>query len=285
MKSRMSKYETPLNNQRTKRNESLYKRISNEELSEFTLNSNVKVLGDHSKGLNVEQIREMLDMKYREEPKRKSVNLEQFPERKEPKEVVPEETKEYDINTILQKARSEKVSNYETERLKKLRDTQYDILKNLELTSEEIKEEKSEEEQKLLNLINTITEKEFLKQEKEEEVVEELDPLDILSDLKGTEHTAVFEPIIPPKEENKTDEATKKIKKVIEEEVQNQIDKSFFTTSTQFTQSDFDDFNDLKQDVKSSKILIKVLIALILIILTIGILFLFNIFLNLGWFS
>ena len=38
-----------------------------------------------------------------------------------------------DINSILEAARQEKEVDYEEERLKKVRDTQYDILKNLEL--------------------------------------------------------------------------------------------------------------------------------------------------------
>ena len=77
---------------------------------------------------------------------------------------------------------------------------------------------------------------------------------------------------------------TKTLKEVVHEEIQNQMDKSLFTGSATFAQNDFEELNDLKEDVKSSKILIQILIVLILIILIVGVILLLNNFLNLGWF-
>ena len=82
-----------------------------------------------------------------------------------------------------------------------MRNTQYDILKDLDILKkddEEIEEEdiekakpvnKEKEEKKLQELIDTITAKELIKQED----LDELDPLDLLSDLRGTdENTKVL---------------------------------------------------------------------------------------------
>ena len=275
MQSRMGKYyDDTSDDKRTRKNHGLYQDIKDTELDDFKINSNVAVLDDDASNIDVSEIRELLNSKYNEIPKRKSIVLD--PE--ESREPIIDETKDYDINTILQKARSEKPVDYEVERLKKLRDTQYNILKNLDLAGKgeemdmETTKTLTEEEKRLLTLINTITKQELEKKE-------DLNPLDILTDLKGNEQTKVLEPVSL---ENPVD--TEMIKEVVQEEVQSQIDRSFYTNSSAFTQSDFDDFNDLKEDVKSSKVLIQILIVLILIVLVVGIIILLNTFLNLGWF-
>ena len=272
MNSRMNKYyEQAPNKERTKRNQELYQEIKVAELDNFNLNSNVSVLGDNTPQIDVEKVREMLDVKYNEIPKRKSIPVALEEELVEELDI----TKDYDINTVLQKAHSEKVSDYETDRLKKLRDTQYNILKNLDLEPQEEKKEISEEEKRLLNLINTITEKELAKKD-------EMDPLDILTDLKGNDE--VTEPVEKENTITQPPIDEQMIKEVVQEEVQNQIDKSFYTTQTSFSAEDFEDFNDLKEDVRSSKTLIQILIILILIILIVGIVFLLNTFFNLNLF-
>ena len=110
-----------------------------------------------------------------------------------------------------------------------------------------------------MSLINTITSKELSKTSK-------LDPFDILSDLKGSDDTKVLSGI---EEEVKKEET----KKLIEKE---KLENSFYTTKNAFTQSDFDDFNDLKDDMKSTKIVIRILIVLIIIGFVAGILFFLN---------
>ena len=270
MQTRMGKYYEPTESGRSRKNHSLYQDIKDTELDDFKINSNIAVLDDNASEIDVEEIKEMLNSRYNEMPKRKSINLDL---EEEPSEPLIDDTKDYDINTILEKAHSEKTVDYEVERLKKLRDTQYNILKNLDLTTKvEESEIKTEEEKRLLNLINTITEQELAKNESS-------NPLDILTDLKGDENTKVIEPV---NLQNTVDMGT--IKEVVQEELQSQIDRSFYTNSSAFTQSDFDDFNDLKEDVKSSKVLIQILIVLILIVLAAGIVILLNTFLNLGWF-
>jgi len=184
---------------RTKRNEELYREVSNLEIEGFDVNSNVSVIGKSKKNIDLDEIRDIIEHKYHEEPKNKSIGLDAT---QELPEIDLSETREYDINSIIEKAKSTKEVNYEEDRLKKIRNTQYDILKNLNLDLKEEKEDRIEmldedtlemvpvkEEKKamvsetkdheLLDLINTINIQEKLQDTKE------LDPLDILTDLKG----------------------------------------------------------------------------------------------------
>ena len=130
MNSRMEKYydSTKTIGKRSQKNEQLYKEVSKQTLEDFHVNSNATVLSDNGTSIDLEMLKDMLDKKYRDNNKpHKPLNLD-FPQEEEP--ISLEQTKEYDINAILEKARESKTVDYETERLKKLRDTQYDILKS-----------------------------------------------------------------------------------------------------------------------------------------------------------
>lgn len=251
MKTRMEKYydnNEELIGSRSKRNEELYKEINKSEIEKFEINSNATVLASNGRNIDVEQIKRILDTKYKEAPKRKSIVLEETIE----EESVPlEQTREYDINAILERAREQKEVDYEKERLKKIRDTQFDILKNLNL-KEEVEEEDTPENN-LMTLIDAIN--------KKENNQKEIDPLDILTDLKGSENTVTLSGLKEEVEEKLLESESKK-----EEE----IDDSFYTTSVNFLQSDFDDFNDLKKEVNSHKVMIRIVIVLIVIALLAG---------------
>lgn len=253
---------------RSRKNEELYQEMSHDELTEINLASNAHVIGENNRNIDVEKIKELLEKKYHEEPRKSRSLIKQQEEIEEEVEEPKEETKEYNINAIIEKAKQDKEIDYERERLKKVRDTQYDILKGLSLN-----EEKEEEPSKvtsnkddLVNLINTITEKELTR---------EMDPLDILTDLKGSENTVVLDGIKEQveKEEQKPKENDKK-----------EIDKTFYTNSVSFSKSDFDDFNDLKEDMETNKTLIKVLLIIITIAFIAGVLFFANHFFHLNWF-
>lgn len=249
---------------RRERNANLYKEMSNEEIENFDVNSNVKILDQNPHEIDIAKIREMLDRKYREPEVSKPLAKV---EDKTYKEIDLEETREYDINSILEAAKDKKEEDYEVDRLKKLRNTQMDILNNLDLNMPKVKEEKSNsaEEEKLRELIDTITLK--------EEENKGLDPLDLLKDLKGSENTMVIPPVETPLMSNKDETKT------------GEIDNSFYTTSNVFTQSDFDDFNDLKEDVESTKTIIKVLIAVVIIAFIVGVFFILNRVLGWGLFG
>ncbi len=276
METRTEKYNTTAIKlpSRTDKNKQLYDEISKYEIDKFDLESNAKVLGNNNKTIDVEKIKKIIDTRYNDAPKRRSIRIEE-------EEIVEntklDETTEYDINAILEKAKSEKVVDYEKERLKKLRDTQFDILKSLELNTEMKKETNKEEE--LINLINTITAKEFVKQEA-------TDPLDILSDLKGSDKTEVVNGIIDSvtKELEKNEKTTKEIKIPEKEEKIKNPEEKFYTTSNSFTQSDFDDFIDLKKEVKSNKIGLKIVIGVIIVAVLIAFAIFLNNFLDLGLF-
>ncbi len=260
MSSRMDRYyeEEPVVASRTKRNEQLYQEINHNDLEDVNLSSNAHVIGDND--INIDGIKELLEKKYHEEPKKTSIFAEVDQNKAEL--IDTEETKEYDINAILEKAKLNKDVHYETDRLKKIHDTQYDILKSLDVNKEddETDSKVTSNKEDLVELINTITEKEMTK---------ELDPLDILSDLKGSENTVVLEGVTKDSEKEE-------LKDTVKEEVKKEIDKSFYTNSLSFTQSDFDDFNDLKEDVASNKILVRVLLVVMAIALVVGIVFLVN---------
>jgi hypothetical protein len=286
MKSRSEKYydeDTKVYQSRTSRNSNLYKEINKSELNDFNIASNAKVIGENdSNSVNVDKLKEILEKNYHDIPKRREVKL--VPDVEEPS-LELEETKEYDINAILEKAREEKEVDYEKERLKKLRDTQYDILKNLNVEEEprETKAAGDKTKEELLELINTITENEINKTK--------LDPLDILTDLKGedtntmvmgaNDTTEILKNLVAEKNEEKIQEPKKP---TTIEEKKDKIDNSFYTNSLSFTQSDFDDFNDLKEDVESHKLLLHIIIIVITIAIIIGIVILLNSVLHLGLF-
>ncbi len=258
MASRMEKYYSEHDDVvgcRSKKNTELYKEINNSDIDKFEIQSNATVLTDVNNNIDVEKIKKILDTRYNSAPKRKSIRIEL--DNEEINERI-DDTKEYDINAILEKAKEEKEENYEKDRVKKLRDTQYNILSNLNLVKDE-NECYNEEERTLINLINTITEREMLNRSKD------LDPLDILSDLKDDESEEVEE-----------DDKTLPSDELGEQD----IDTSFYTNSNKFTESDFDDFNDLKAEVNSHKQLIKIVIVLLFVSFVAGLFVFLKVYLN-----
>ena len=296
MRTRLDKYLSDTDDapKRTRKNNELYEEIKHTEISDFTIGSNAKVIGENKSQIDIDKLKDILEKNYQEQPKRRSVKFE-LPEEEE---VELEKTREYDINAILEKARAEKEVDYEQERLKKIRDTQYDILKNLEVDAE--KESKAANErtkEELLDLINTITLNENQKKTIHEEISEEnddteesdetseLDPLDILSDLRGDENTVVagakeFTEQLENEEEKKKkqEQAKKEIREALDEDV----DDSFYTNSMSFSKKDFDSFDDEESRVGS--IIVKILIMIVFIAFVVGIVIFLNEFLNLGWF-
>lgn len=280
MKTRMEKYYDEENNNialRERKNKNLYENINDYEVEDYEIKTNATVLDNNAKNIDVEKIKKILDTKYNKQPKRRSIVVDEE-DYQEP-DISLDETREYDINAILEKARSEKEVDYEKERLKKIRDTQYDILNSLDIDTEK-KEEPTEEKNELMDLINTITAKELeVKNQKED-----LDPLDILTDLKGSDNTVVVDGVHEEESVNETSpimslEEADKIKPTIMENKTQDL-----TSTLQFTQSDFDDFNDLKKEVKSSRALIYIIIIIVSLILIAGVIIFLNNFLNLSLF-
>lgn len=292
MKTRVNKYyeesskEAP---RRTTKNTELYEEIKKSEIENFDIGSNAKVIGNNEAQIDINKLKDILEKNYQEVPKRRSLKLDKIEE----EEIELEKTREYDINAILEKARAEKEEDYQSERLKKIRDTQYDILKTLEDPQEDVKKSASEKaKEELLDLIQTInlnetqskTLKALAKEEPPREEVEDeeadLDPLDILQELKGDENTVVA----GAKEmEEKLEEAKKKQEKEeINEALDEDLDNSFYTNSLSFSKNDFATFDDIEDG--KGKIVIRILIFLIVIAIIAGLVIFLNDFLNLGWF-
>lgn len=281
MKTRMEKYYDEDNNNialREQKNVNLYENINDYEIDSYKLEANATVLDSNAKNIDVEKIKKILDSKYNKQPKRRSIIIEDYDE-EEPNTNL-DETREYDINAILEKARSEKIDDYEKERHKKIRDTQYDILNSLDIEeAEEV--ESQDKESELMDLINTITALEVKNTKKEENI----DPLDILTDLKGSENTVVVDGVHEESESvGETSpimslEEADKIKPTIMEQKNQEL-----TSTLQFTQSDFDDFDDLKKEVKSNRAFIYIVIVLVVLIFVGGIIIFLNHFLDLSLF-
>ena len=143
--------------------------------------------------------------------------------------------------------------------MKKLRDTQFDILKNLNIAEKEDEEEDLEEDN-LKTLINTIA----LNEHKNNE---DSSPLDILSDLKGNDDTEVLKGL---KEEiEKDDEELDKTQK--SNITDTQMINSFYTSSNALKQKDFEDIEDFSKEVESNNIFIKILIGVIIIVFLVGV--------------
>lgn len=251
MDSRMEKYnsEKPTLKKRTERNKELYKNINNEILNDdFDINSNMTVLNNDSRVIDVDKIRDMLDRKYRvDESEKKHLNVPDI----KCEEVELVNTKEYDINTILEKAKKNKNFDYDKERLKSIHNTQYDILKNLDL--EKTEENVSDDEENLVNLINTIT------------------ALELKNKTNKKKHEEALEmfPEFKEDDDEKTEETD-------EYKTSNSI--------LNFENKDYDEFEDLKKDIKSNSMLIKVVVILFILILLVGALLFANNYFDLGLF-
>lgn len=184
------------------------------------------------------------------------------------------EEKNYDINAILKKVKDEKNSIDEENQNRKLRNTQYDILSNLNIKSKKQDEEPvtkvdlESQKAELQGLIDKVTRKNNIQDEESELIQNEIDndPLGLLSDLKSETQKIVTDPVQPAEdfEVNK------------EELIPNEKDddeSSFYSDSFTFSKRDFEGFQDLEIEEKSSNGLIKLLIViLILIIIVVGVL-------------
>lgn len=311
MQSRMDKYnttETPYKS-RSEKNKNLYNDVKNSTLTNFDVNSNESVIETNAKSIDVNKLSQILDQRYNDyAPKRRSIEVPAYEEPIVEQPLV--ETKEYDINAILEKAKQGKNVDYNKERLKKVRDAQYEILNNLDLEIQKIDESKKTkdrkaEEENLMNLINTITQIEIKnKQEYKDKDTEA--SLDLLSDLKDDVEKAeeeIEEEVIPPqKEEVKKEETIED--SIIEPEPTSEIslvktvDKKEETKEKEDNHeehvektlskldidiSSYDDFADVSKS-DTGVVIIKIAIFVVIIALVLGAVYVLNILLDLGLF-
>ncbi len=139
MSSRMEKYDNVSldNMSRTKRNKTIYNSNDMSNLSRIKTNTNVSIISDAPKEIDLEKIKNYVySLNDENEEKKKRISLE-LPEEEE---VVVErkEIKNYDINTVLEKAKDNRESDYGEDRYRKINNTQIDILKNIKIKDEVI---------------------------------------------------------------------------------------------------------------------------------------------------
>ena len=194
----MEKYENVSldNMSRTKRNQDIYNSTDMSDLSRIKTNTNVSVISDAPKEIDLEKIRNYVKaMSDEHEEKKKRISLE-LPEEEEVV-VKRKEIKDYDINSILEKAKDKREVDYEEDRHRKLNNTQIDILKNIKIKEEAAEEldpditvpidELNTEEKTIVDLIQDIQNNS--KNNKTEKQ-------DLFSELMGDdENTIVMAPI------------------------------------------------------------------------------------------
>ena len=236
MASRMDKYHNNSSSigTRSVRNEKLYKNIY--ENSEYSNIEDIATL-DKTNEIDLAQIRELL--KEREEKKKKQIEKKEIP--KVYTKPIYEE-KNYDIRDVLVKAKDEYVPD---EKNRSLRNTQYNILKNINIKDEMSKEEQLEIEK--TNVLKNLDDNEL--------------SLDML-DLKSTGNTIV--------EKTNVGDLLKEVQEAKDKyqpENEDSLDKSFYTSSLNFKEDDFEQLKDLQDSIDSNNKLIKILFVLFLIVI------------------
>ena len=272
MNSRVEKYqyneeETQIPS-RLEKNRELYNNVDISELSRVTPNSNVRVLENAPRTIDIEKIKQYIEESGDEPERIRRVVVNEDIVVKRPE---VQEKREYDINSVLEKAKQSREIYYEDEKHKKLRDTQYDILSKIKMYEEEVPVQKEKiefntDEKTLIDLINTVT----LSKRND----------DLLSELRGGDNTVVTSPI---NEEAKDDYIEKIISDKLDapvtvdqtpEEEQNldstmvkNLDKSFYTNSTSFSKEDFEGLEELEKKVKKNGAFVKFIVVLLTFLL------------------
>lgn len=306
MQSRMDKYNSSdiAYKSRTQKNQDLYEDVKTGSLKDFDVNSNFSVIDADADSIDISKLGKILDEKYNEyTPKRRSIEVPAYEE--EPIVSQPlVDTKEYDINAILQKAKQGKNVDYNKERLKKVREAQYEILNNLDLELKKVEDakknsERKAEEDNLMNLINTITQLEIKNKEESKkkdndsslslfsDLIEESDTEDQeeklppMSDVTQTQKEIRLVVIDPEKAKEIEKENEEKNSENKEENREEKVEKTLSKLNIDL--SSYDDFSDIsKQD--TGTIIIKIIIFIIIIALVVGAVYILNVLLNLGLF-
>lgn len=320
MSTRMEKYE---NNSlesmsRTRRNQDIYNVSDMSELSRIKTNTNVSVIADASKEIDIEKIKKYIENMNEDSPEhKKRISIELPEEQKE--EVKEKVEKDYDINSVLERARGKRETDYELERHRKLNSNGYDILKSIQIKEESIDEDKTApidelntQEKTIVELIQNIQNNntQGTNGTKKEETE------DLFGELMGkSENTVVMAPI-DNEDANKENikEALLSITKDLEtikdslnddtqvkitneaemndesnqqnlgknsQEQDNIVaDKSFYTNSLSFNKTDFEGFEDLEKKSKKGNVFAKIAITLIILMLLATIFLILNFLLD-----
>ena len=238
MATRMERYyKKESNGSRSKKNKNLYNTIYS-----YGSYSNIEGVADAPKSneVDITQVKKMLDNREKYQKQRRYRNLTRTDidyERPKPRPKYVEDTeRDYDIRDVLNKAREEKKPD-DKERV--LRNTNYDILKDLNLDGERKRMLDEEDSEELQDMLQTITDT-SLASKNDDDLAS-----DLFSDLKGDD-TKVGE--------------IKNINELIDDNEKTRVmDNTFFTSSIKLSKSDF-------EGGKRKVSVFKVIVVLILVI-------------------
>lgn len=169
-------------------------------------------------------------------------------------EYVEEEKKNYDINSILEEAKKNRVKFDELERKRKLRENDYTTM--ADVSNKEIKTHKKDvDEKELTDLINTITSHNLLEDIKkaEKECEEEGE---LLSELIATNVDLKLEEGIASE--------------FMEVSTERKIDDSFYTKSMDLSEHDFELSDEIESERKTKIKIIVVISIIVLIVFIVG---------------
>lgn len=281
MASRMERYykDELVSEGRSSRNKDLYKQIEN--MDNY---SNIEgvVSIENTNEIDISKVKEMI--RDRESYKKQKelnrvLNVENKKEEPVEEKIIIEE-KNYDINSILTKA---KESEPKKEEYHSLGETQYKFLKSLNKKGKDYDLEKEEEE--LKELINTITSKTSLNDlkdsiksdDKSEKNINDEVEIDIKKEKINTEFDDDDVGLLDDLKSNTMIGDASSIKKLINEEKRvddtGTMDKTFLTTSMGFTQNDFEEFKDINNNINKNNKFIIILISIVGILVIAIILF------------
>lgn len=255
MASRMDRYQQNREERSTK-NENLYRQI--QESSSYSNIEGIATI-DKTNEIDITRVKAMLQNRENYQ-KQKQYNHLMEQEKEQPEEVIQviEEEKNYDIKEVLDKAKEDwEEPNGEYRSLKNIR---YDILDRLNLKAT------PEEEQELQDLIDTIAMRNM--QENGDS-----DDMGLLDDLKSNtmvgDATSIRKIIDEAKEEEAKQEEKQK-EELAEDFNVEELDKSFYTSSMEFSSKDFEGLKNLGKDLKKHNTLLTILIVLLVIGIIVG---------------
>lgn len=282
------------NYSRVNKNTSLYEDVKRSELSRVNNNTNVRIIEQNGKTIDLEKIRKYIN-EVNNEPRSKRSVLS-IPKEEKTIESKPTPEKVYDINSVLERARSGREVEYSSERYKKVRSDEYDILSKIKMY-EDVKEDIDEtpelntEEKTIVDLINTVTvhkgdlnlleelmgEGETTKPISEEQ--KDLSFKDVI-DKETTSESLISEKVM--NENTKEFEKTKELVNL--KEKMTDIDNSFYTSSMKFNKDDFEGFEELEKSVKKGSFFKVILIIILVLSILASLVIMANYVFNLGLF-
>ena len=248
---------------RVRKNANLYRRIDAASIDDIEPRREEEIIESNTTTIDVEKLKSMLDKKYREPS---SNTLKDIDHNLVNRDINLEETREYNLDDIINKAKDKDDTDYGVERLKKLSDTNVSILDGLNIKENDTSKENddnnkskvSSDSKKLIELIDTINLKEqegydaLLKDNNELSDDFDLEdtgsnePLDMLSELTGNdEDTKVVGASEIVSDKDLKDESLKldnKDDKYDDIDLENSDDD--FDTTEVVSRDDTDDFTD-----------------------------------------